>query len=420
LTRLQELETEAQAEFHRGELTKAATDLQKAICLSPGSARLYYELGMTEEAAHNFSEARDALEHANRLQPDNVLPAIMLVRVYLAMDEVGRAKETLGAVAKWFPGNGELHARLARELIGRQQFDLALAESLRAEKSGHNDPEDTVALAVLENQAGAYADAIRLAEAVEKKSTISDNIRASAAAIAGLSWDSLGQPEEATRHLRLAIQLAPSEENSYLSLAKVYEKAQKYEDAADVLRRASKQVPNSPNLRLTLGADLVAADENREGAQVLAELLQEFPDTLDAYKQLAEAHRKMGHAELSTETLRRLAKRETDYPTLHVLLAQSLLAEDDVNYPTVLEELALAEKDAPTDFNIYYLKGKVCAVLDRYQDAVVALRRAIELQPTDSSPYYQLGLAYQKLGQTALAKEQFERVEHLKRTPAKP
>jgi Flp pilus assembly protein TadD len=47
----------------------------------------------------------------------------------------------------------------------------------------------------------------------------------------------------------------------------------------------------------------------------------------------------------------------------------------------------------------------------------VALRHAIELQPTEPGAHYQLGLAYQRLGQTVLAKEEFARMKHLKPPP---
>ena len=36
----------------------------------------------------------------------------------------------------------------------------------------------------------------------------------------------------------------------------------------------------------------------------------------------------------------------------------------------------------------------------------------------DSAAYYQLGLTYRKLGQTELARNILERMQHLKQTPA--
>lgn len=47
-------------------------------------------------------------------------------------------------------------------------------------------------------------------------------------------------------------------------------------------------------------------------------------------------------------------------------------------------------------------------------EAVIALRRAIELGPMDPGPYYQLGRLYEKLGQTQMAKDTFARMQYLK------
>ena len=81
---------------------------------------------------------------------------------------------------------------------------------------------------------------------------------------------------------------------------------------------------------------------------------------------------------------------------------------------TSIEELVQAEKISPIDADIYYLRGKIYAAANRYRDAADVLRRAIALRPTDYSFYYQLGLAYQRLGEHSLAREQFDRMEHLK------
>jgi regulator of sirC expression with transglutaminase-like and TPR domain len=56
--------------------------------------------------------------------------------------------------------------------------------------------------------------------------------------------------------------------------------------------------------------------------------------------------------------------------------------------------------------------------MNRYPDALIALKRAIELRPMDPAPYYQLGLTYRKLGRSELARETLERMQHLKETPA--
>jgi Flp pilus assembly protein TadD len=79
----------------------------------------------------------------------------------------------------------------------------------------------------------------------------------------------------------------------------------------------------------------------------------------------------------------------------------------------VLAELDLAEKASPDDYEVYYLRGKIYLRMNKFTEAIRSLLRAVELRPTDSSAHYQLGLAYSKSGQTALAGRQFETVKYL-------
>jgi tetratricopeptide (TPR) repeat protein len=105
---------------------------------------------------------------------------------------------------------------------------------------------------------------------------------------------------------------------------------------------------------------------------------------------------------------------------VHITTAQAMLAEDPVDRQGALRELAQAEKLTPRDFDVFYLKGKVLALMNQYKDAEIAFQRAIALRPTEPGPHYQLGLAYRKSGQETRAKQEFDLVEHLKQQSAAP
>jgi tetratricopeptide (TPR) repeat protein len=412
-----ELNRKAQVEFRHGELAQAANDFRDAVCVAPASMRPYYELyevATRAMATGDYAHARSTLEEAYRLRPDYALPLAMLVRLSLASGDADDLKESLLALAQHFPADGRLHAELARDLIHQKQYDLALAEGLRAEQSGSVDETSTINLAVLENQVGAFDDAVRHAIGIEEQTTLPDRIRASGAAIAGLSYESLGQLEAAVQHLRQAIQLDPGQENPYIALARIYERQHNSRAAIEVLQAGQTRRPDSTPVLLSLGKSLVAAEQFPAAIQTLAKVIQGSPDQLEAYPTLAEAYRKMGEPVLATAMLRKVAERKPDYPMLHVVIAQSMLDENPVDHRGVLQELALAEKASPNDYDVYYLRGKVYTSMHEYPQAVTALRRAIELRPTEAAAYYQLGLAYRKSGQLSLASKQFETVEYLK------
>jgi tetratricopeptide (TPR) repeat protein len=420
LAEFQELDRAAQAALNAGQYDGAARQYREAACLVPKSARALYGLGIAEAAMGNFTAARKALEAAYDIVPDNKMPLAMLVRVNVAMKDVEQVKAVLRTAGRRFPKDGELHSSLARFLAENQLLDLALAESLRSGEAGANDTASTVALAVLENTVGAYEDAILNAAAIEEQAGTANTIRASAAGVAGFSYESIGRREDAIKHLKLALELAPSQENSYLSLAFLYEKGQRFKEAVEVLEQGRKLISGSLNFLLPLGNNLVWAEQYQAGIEVLNELIRNRPDTTEAYVRLAEAYRNTGHPELETKTLRALARVKPDYPMIHVLTARAMMSMDPQDPPGVLAELAQAEKSAPTDPDIFYLRGKVYIASNRYQDAVAVLKHAIDLRPMDPGPYYQLGIAYRKLGQAELARQTLERMQHLKPTTAAP
>ncbi|PYT28661.1 MAG: hypothetical protein DMG57_14075 [Acidobacteria bacterium] len=417
----QALDRKAQVEFRRGEFSQAAEIFRQATCAAPENVRSYYELygvATAALAARNFAVARQALQYADQLKPNYALPLAMLIKVGLISGDIENVKTSLLAAAQRFPRDSRLHADLAQDLTHEKQNDLALAEALRFDQSGLKDTQGTINLAVLENQAGAYDDAIRHATAIEEQTEIPDKVRASGAAVAGLSYERLGEFQQAIQHLTSAIWLAPDQENAYLAAARIYEKEQNYRAAVQILEQARKQIPGSPQILLALGSSLISAEQHRDAARLLTELIQSSPDQFEAYPKLAQAYRNMGEPALSTRTLRNLARRKPDYPMLHVAIAQSMLEEELVDYPGVLEELALAEQTSPTDYYISYFRGKAYLAMNKFMQAVAALRQAVELRPLEAGAHYQLGLAYRRAGQPALAKEQFETVEYLKSQPA--
>jgi tetratricopeptide (TPR) repeat protein len=385
---------------------------ERAVCLEPNSARGFYGLGVAEAAAGQFLKARESLRTSDRLQPTTGMPLLMQVRVNFSLKDVDELKSNLREAATRFPRDAALHSALARFLAEQNLFILALAEAMRSQQVSA-DPNGTLQLGVLENTIGAYDDALRNALAVEQNGDVPKQIRGSAAGIAGLSYESLHQGEQGVRYLREAIELVPSQANSYLALADLLEQSGKYSDAVAVLKEGMRNVPDSGAFLLPLGVDLIRAERYREGVEALRALVRVAPQTDQAYISLADAARKMGDPAQELAALRDLSTYKPDYPMLHVLIARALINQERPDYSKVLHELSLAAIDAPTDPDVFLLEGKAYAALGRFDEAVSALTRSIELRPMEPSPYYQLAKLYQKLGRTQSAAETFARIKFL-------
>ena len=420
-SRFHELDKKAQIEFRHGELAKAAEDFHLGACVAAENLRSYYEfygIATTAAAAGDFTKARQVLQQADQQRPNYPLPLAMMVKLALTSGDMDNLRETLRTAAERFPADGKLHAEFVKDLLHKNLSDLALAESLRFEQSGSKDAEDTITLAVLENNVGAFDDAARNGLSIEQQSDLPAEVRASGATIAGLAYENLNRYPEAAEHLRRATQLSPAREESHLALARVYEKQQQFQAAVGVLEAARKELPESSKMLFALGSDLMGAGQNPAAVGVLSELVQRFSDEYAAYPKLAEAYRQTGDAARATATLRQLARRQPSYPMVHILIAQAMLAEDPVDSHGALRELAEAERAAPADFDVFYLQGKVHALLNQYKEAEGALRRAIALRPTEPGPHYQLGLVYRKSGQETRASQELDLVGRLQQQSA--
>jgi tetratricopeptide (TPR) repeat protein len=412
--RLDALVQSAERNMREKDFARALIDFKEAACLVPQDARIFYGLGSTQAALGDFLSARKSFTAADQLQPDDPLALTMLVRVDVAMHDIDSLKATLLAMGARFAGNATLHATLAQFLMENKLPDLALAESLRSNQRDSADGQSALDLAVLENTAGAYEDAIRHAVRLESQQSLPAGMRASAAGVAGLSYESAGQPEPAIRYLRKAIQLDPLRANSYLALAFLLEKTQRFGEAVAVLEQGRAKIPQQSLFLMPLGSDLILAERNQDGVKVLQDLLKQSPDEYDAYLKIADACRKMGDSRNEVKILKDLADRNPNYPGIHVLLARAMLGMDPANYADALEELAQSEKVNGPDADTLYLRGKIYVATNRDNEAASALTRAIELRPIDPAPYYHLGRLYQKMGKVEMAKDTFARLQQLK------
>lgn len=418
IAQFKQLDGEAESAMQKHRAPEAVRLYKDAVCLIPNSARGYYGLGVAEAAVGDFLNARESLRTADRLQPTTSVPLVMQVRVNFSLGDLDTLKSNLREAADRFPTDAQLHTTLARFLAERNLFVLALAEAMRAQQHV-DDWNSKIQLAVLENTVGAYEDAIRNALAIEQNHQIPEQARGAAAGIAGLSYEGLHQADKAAQYLNEAIQLDPSQNNSYLALADLFDQEQKYADAVNVLKQARVQNPDSSTVILALGTDLIRAEHYGEGVELLRSLLQTAPDTPEAYISLADAARKTGDSAQEVTALRELERYKPNYPMIHLLLARAMLNQQPAEYPKILGELSLAAKNSPNDPDVYFLQGKVFVALGRYEQAIAALQRSIDLRPTEPSPYYQLARVYQKVGKTEMAREEFARVKYLESANAK-
>jgi len=393
--------------------------IKQANKLSPDDLEMLLALSELETVLGTPERARHLLERAVQLKPADVRVALLSVKLNVLRGELVQLRENLRILEKRFPYNRKLHAEIGLWLFGQRREDLddlALAELLRSQRLGQQDPESRLALARLESRLGAFSDAVRDASAVVQDTGLDPGQRAAAAAVVGRSYASLGQAQNAIQYLRMAMDGSPEVEDYYIEIARLFGVQKNHKAAIDALEQGWSRLPQSANLQLALGLILLSAEEYAGATKTLDSLIKKSPDRIDAYMPLADAYKAIGQGERSTQVLRNLSVRQPQFPMIHVLLARSLIEEGPENRREALSALKRAEGFAPTDPDIYYLRGKILVSMGQYEDAVNELLHAIQLDPNSPRSYYQLALAYHRLGKEDLSHRMFEKKTHLEST----
>ena len=416
--RFRELERSGQQAFQQRDFVRAARDLRQAVCFAPANARAWHELGLAEAASGDFRGADASLTKAEHLAPRDMGVLLSHAQAQLSLDRPDLARDTLHRAAHLQPAIPEalsrLYALLGRAYVEHKQAESAIAAFLRAKQTDPLDVESLLLLATMENNQGAYADAVQdLLPLLEGGLPATDAQKAAAASIAGLACKNQNRPDDAIRWFEQATHLARTP-TGYLALAEIYETSGKLPEAIKILHQARAAIPDSGAIAVALGRNLINAGDALLAVDVLNDVILQFPSELEARHWLAEARMSLGQGAAAIAALRELAQRAPDYPMIDVTIVQALLKQDPVDYESALRALERTEKSSPADPDIYYLRGKIYADQGRLEEAVAPLRRAIELAPAAAPSYYQLGLVYRKLGRDSDAAAQFDRFTFLK------
>jgi predicted Zn-dependent protease len=370
-----------------------------------------FRRGLLALGANDFAQARQSLENASRLSPDNAMVWTALAQTYLKEKEPTLAKEAAARASRLASADSPVNHALA--IFYSEIGDLpkaATAERLYA-SSKSADTEAAARAAELSMRAGDAASAIPWA-----KTALGRSDSAPMHHLLSEAYAATNQPEDAERELSTAIQDAPQVEAYAAELGQIQLRRGNFPGAAITLETACQRFPNSAQIHLAYG---VAAYGQRRFAAAIDAFLRVIaidPSVEQSYVFLARI------LDQSGERLPQIiaafsawAKAEPGNYLAACLHAKALSAAS-VETAAVESELRRSIHLNASYWECHYELGVLLETRRAWKEAADELSRSIELNPKAAASHFQLARAYEKLGQTDLAR--VEREEHQRLTAA--
>jgi tetratricopeptide (TPR) repeat protein len=446
---------------------EALPALEAAARSGPAQARTLAYLGRALLRLDRPAEAAATLQRALQAAADQGAnaPARLAIHMQLgqALSRLGRSEEA----AAHFAESQRLSAEgteAERDTLARYMADSADPEPPRPAGSRTLETAALSALAppqrvelkqeartavartylnlgVLQAHAERFA---RAAELFEQAAAVDPELPQLQSSL-GVAYFNARLFEKATGPLARALAEHPGDAALRRMLGLAWLNLQEYAKAAALLAD-DPQREADPSLQFAYGLALVKSDRGAEAEAVFSRLLSLHGDSPEVSVMLGQAHAQQGDFDSAIRTLKRAIELKADVAeanaTLGVIyLKQGRLAEAEAalraelrghpadlqsmqNLAIVLESEQKADeargllrevlKSKPDLADARYLLGKILLAQGAAAEAAEQLEAAARLNPEDPGIHYQLGQAYQKLGRTELAQQQFDLFREIK------
>lgn len=418
-------------------LRKAAQQVATAYQIAPNEPdvlRVYADtqLKLAGQETGALEAARQALEKLSRLDPKDVESMVSLGQIYLSEQRPERAAEVFQAVLDQTSGNRMVYRLLVDALMRSGQTERALevldealeldplftrARIVLAEMLGdqgrHEEAVEVLAaapeiemanselqrrLALELHRAGDYEGAL---QAIDRVLAVEPSDYA-ALYLKTVILTVRGANEEATQYARRLIALHPDNLEAVVLLAELLERQGRWQEADDELQRIERQ--------LRLDREMEAAGQalaqrvvllSRAGAwqQVVEALEPHLPELedkgqVDLIFLYVDAQVELQERGKALAVLSRLADASPTGRSAVAKQAEILYRlEDDAEAERRITELLASDA-----FDDMLRVAEVYQRLERYDEAIPILERALRLEPDSTQAMFWLGASYERTG----------------------
>jgi tetratricopeptide (TPR) repeat protein len=343
----------------------------------------------------------------------------LLVEACNETHQPGRALHLLLQGLRRWPQDRQMRVQLAQQYTALGDWDKAFAAAAMAETAEPSNPS----LKLLRLGAGVNL-ALRQADAVDTQRLrkLGDELRelrqalpeeAEIRILQGIVADGLGQPEEAERELKLAMEQCQEPRRAEMQLVRHYRQVGRMDQALGACHAACEHYPEAVEPWLSLAELHLGNADPNAARRCLQQGLGTVVRTADQHTlsvQLALLDFAQGDRTAGVERLRTLAARDRQEVQARALLLQTReIQGDPAAAQTLVAELREAEGESGLGWRLHQAALWLSAANWRakQQDILSLLQYCRNVDPTWSAPVLLLAALYEKLGDSKQVEETY-------------
>jgi tetratricopeptide (TPR) repeat protein len=353
--------------FDKGQYREAEIQFRNAVQVDPRFAEAHYWRSQVATKLGDGQTAVQELSTTIQIQPDHYKAQLDLANLMIRARHFSEAKEHIDVLLQKQPDNPEVYIARADYNAATDNIPGALADLNKALQLDPRRSDTYVSLALLQAR-GQQWDA---AESNLKKAVALNSKSTTALVLLGNLYQTRGRYPEAEQSYRQAVASAPDDPNSRLLVAALYVAQNKSSQAEEYLRQSKKDFPNNSEGYRMLGNFYYSNNQFEQAATEYASLYQEHPKDLVVKKNYIQLLILLGRIDEARKLNDELLKGKVDDPSVQIYKAE-----------------------------IEIRSGKA-------SDAVTTLQAVLKNDPDNAIAHYQQGLAYEQLGDSSRAEEEW-------------
>ena len=394
--KLAEHQTQGDAYLKEGKYPEAVIEFKNVLQLDPNQAAAHFGLAKAYLGQNDLSKGFWELRETARLDPTNYEAKLQygqLARLAGELDEaLKQADDVIAAEPEKAP------ARVLRaQVLERLKRPEEAAEEYK--KATELEPNDTA-------PAFIYADfLVRTGKPGEAEPLFRKLVEIkpefpSYAALAGFLARDKGRDAETEVVFREAIAKAKPDQLStaYRTLASFYYTRGRYPDSELVLKEAIEKTPDDLETIYALARFYVARGDEKKADEMVEQATKAKPDDEKTWLVLSAFRSRKGDLPGALQAAEDAIQRNPESRTAKLRKAELLLdmgyregSKEKIAEGRSIADAVLAKE--PGNPDALFVKAKIDLAESRNEDAVTALRRALEAKPDWAQAHFLLGSA---------------------------